>query len=143
MVSSLPAWAAPPAKFEARVEAVRTAARSAGHGDRHRRERQGHARRAASACARLGSPEKVDARHHLHDRLDRQGDDDRRRSQRWSTPASSSGTISVADHIPGFQMYDPWVTREMTVRDLLVHRSGLGLGAGDLLVIPRGTSVAR
>ena len=45
----------------------------------------------------------------------------------------------VADLIPGFQMYDPWVTREMTVRDLLVHRSGLGLGAGDLLVIPRGT----
>src|SRR3546814_7933854 len=34
-------------------------------------------------------------------------------------------------------MYDPWVTREMTVRDLLVHRSGLGLGAGDLLFVPR------
>ena len=30
----------------------------------------------------------------------------------------------VIDHIPWFQMYDPWVTREMTVRDLLVHRSG-------------------
>ena len=27
-------------------------------------------------------------------------------------------------------MYDPYVTRELTVRDLLVHRSGLGLGAG-------------
>src|SRR3546814_21105843 len=25
----------------------------------------------------------------------------------------------------------------MTVRDLLVHRSGLGLGAGDLLFVPR------
>ena len=34
-------------------------------------------------------------------------------------------------------MYDPWVTREMTIRDLLVHRSGLGLGAGDLLFVPR------
>ena len=43
----------------------------------------------------------------------------------------------VVDHLPGFQMYDPWVTREMTVRDLLVHRSGLGLGAGDLLFVPR------
>src|SRR3546814_20851878 len=43
----------------------------------------------------------------------------------------------VIDHIPWFQMYDPWVTREMTVRDLLVHRSGLGLGAGDLLFVPR------
>ena len=33
----------------------------------------------------------------------------------------------VIDHMPWFRMYDPWVTREMTVRDLLVHRSGLGL----------------
>ena len=51
------------------------------------------------------------------------------------------GTIGwddkVIDHLPGFQMYDPWVTREMTIRDLLVHRSGLGLGAGDLMFVPR------
>lgn len=45
----------------------------------------------------------------------------------------------VIDHLPGFQMYDPWVTREITIRDLLVHRSGLGLGQGDLLSIPRTT----
>ena len=43
----------------------------------------------------------------------------------------------VIDRLPGFQMYDPWVTREITIRDLLVHRSGLGLGAGDLLLVPR------
>jgi CubicO group peptidase (beta-lactamase class C family) len=43
----------------------------------------------------------------------------------------------VIDHMPSFRMYDPWVTSEMTVADLLVHRSGLGLGAGDLLFIPR------
>ena len=36
-------------------------------------------------------------------------------------------------------MSDPYVTREMTVRDLLVHRSGLGLGAGDLLWWPAST----
>ena len=36
-------------------------------------------------------------------------------------------------------MSDPYVTREMTVRDLLVHRSGLGLGAGDLLWWPPST----
>jgi CubicO group peptidase (beta-lactamase class C family) len=48
----------------------------------------------------------------------------------------------VIDHIPWFVMYDPWVTREMTVRDLLVHRSGLGLGQGDLLMVPR-TSLSR
>jgi len=45
----------------------------------------------------------------------------------------------VIDHLPDFRMYDAWVTREMTVRDLLVHRSGLGLGAGDLLFIPRSS----
>ncbi|HEY0749240.1 MAG TPA: serine hydrolase [Steroidobacteraceae bacterium] len=48
----------------------------------------------------------------------------------------------VIDHLPGFQMYDPWVTREMSIRDLLVHRSGLGLGAGDLLFVPR-TNLSR
>jgi len=48
----------------------------------------------------------------------------------------------VIDRLPGFQMYDPWVTREMTIRDLLVHRSGLGLGAGDLLFVPR-TNLSR
>ena len=43
----------------------------------------------------------------------------------------------VIDHMPDFRMWDPWVTREMTIRDLLVHRSGLGLGAGDLLFLPK------
>ena len=42
----------------------------------------------------------------------------------------------VIDHMPDFRMWDAWVTREMTIRDLLVHRSGLGLGAGDLLFVP-------
>ena len=45
----------------------------------------------------------------------------------------------VIDYLPWFQMSDPYVTREMTVRDLLVHRSGLGLGAGDLLWWPSST----
>ena len=42
----------------------------------------------------------------------------------------------VIDHLPWFRMADPYVTREMRVRDLLAHRSGLGLGAGDLLYWP-------
>lgn len=42
----------------------------------------------------------------------------------------------VIDHLPWFRMSDPYVTREMRIRDLLVHRSGLGLGAGDLLFWP-------
>ncbi len=50
---------------------------------------------------------------------------------RWDAP--------VIDYLPWFQMSDPYVTREMTIRDLLVHRSGLGLGAGDLLWWPAST----
>jgi CubicO group peptidase (beta-lactamase class C family) len=42
----------------------------------------------------------------------------------------------VTKHLPGFQMYDAYTTHAMTVRDLLTHRSGLGLGAGDLLWWP-------
>ncbi|HEU4853466.1 MAG TPA: serine hydrolase [Telluria sp.] len=45
----------------------------------------------------------------------------------------------VIKHLPDFRMYDSYVTNEMTVRDLLVHRSGLGLGAGDLLWWPTTT----
>ena len=45
----------------------------------------------------------------------------------------------VIDHLPWFQMSDPYVTREMRIRDLLAHRSGLGLGAGDLLYWPTTT----
>ena len=42
----------------------------------------------------------------------------------------------VVDHLPGFRMSDPYVTGQMRIRDLLTHRSGLGLGAGDLLFWP-------
>jgi CubicO group peptidase (beta-lactamase class C family) len=45
----------------------------------------------------------------------------------------------VIRYLPWFQLSDPYVTRELTVRDLLVHRSGLGLGAGDLLWWPAST----
>ena len=45
----------------------------------------------------------------------------------------------VTRYLPWFAMYDPFVTHELTVRDLLVHRSGLGLGAGDLLWWPPST----
>ena len=48
----------------------------------------------------------------------------------------------VIDHLPGFRMYDPWVTREITVRDILVHRSGLGRGQGDLMFVP-STEISR
>lgn len=44
----------------------------------------------------------------------------------------------VSKHIPEFKMYNDYVTKEFTIRDLLTHRSGLGLGAGDLMVWPDG-----
>lgn len=37
---------------------------------------------------------------------------------RWDAP--------VIDYLPAFRLSDPYVTRELTVRDLLTHRSGLG-----------------
>lgn len=42
----------------------------------------------------------------------------------------------VRTYIPEFKMYDAYVTEEFTIRDLLTHRSGLGLGAGDLMLFP-------
>lgn len=42
----------------------------------------------------------------------------------------------VIDHLPWFRMSDPFVTANMTIRDLLVHRSGLPAYAGDLLQFP-------
>jgi CubicO group peptidase (beta-lactamase class C family) len=39
----------------------------------------------------------------------------------------------IVDHDPGFAMYDPWVTSQITLRDMFAHRSGLPGWAGDLL----------
>jgi len=44
----------------------------------------------------------------------------------------------VSKFIPEFQMYDPYVSKEVTVRDLITHRAGLGLGQGDLMFFPEG-----
>ena len=42
----------------------------------------------------------------------------------------------VSDRLPAFRMGDPYVTRELRVRDLLGHRTGLPSGAGNLLIYP-------
>lgn len=42
----------------------------------------------------------------------------------------------VTDIIPEFKLHNPYVTEEFTIRDLLCHRSGMGLGAGDLMMWP-------
>ncbi|MCT4581597.1 MAG: serine hydrolase [Flavobacteriales bacterium] len=39
----------------------------------------------------------------------------------------------VEDYLPYFQLYDPYVTHAMTIRDLLCHRSGLETFSGDLI----------
>ena len=44
----------------------------------------------------------------------------------------------VRKHIPEFQLHNPWVTEAFTVRDLVTHRSGMSLGAGDLMFFPEG-----
>jgi len=46
------------------------------------------------------------------------------KKMKWDAPATT--------YLPSFQLYDPWVTREITLRDLLSHRSGLGR-RGDML----------
>ncbi|MDA3615760.1 serine hydrolase [Polluticaenibacter yanchengensis] len=49
----------------------------------------------------------------------------------------------VVDYIPYFKMYNPYVTQEVTIRDLLSHRTGLGLGAGDLMFWPDSGSISK
>jgi len=49
----------------------------------------------------------------------------------------------VTDIIPEFKLYDPYVTSEFAIRDLLTHRSGLGLGAGDLMIWPDSSTVTK
>ncbi|MBN5018157.1 serine hydrolase [Stenotrophomonas maltophilia] len=54
---------------------------------------------------------------------------------RWDDP--------VQRHLPGFRMHDAWVGQQMQVRDLLIHNSGLGLGAGDLMLWPEPNTFTR
>lgn len=48
----------------------------------------------------------------------------------------------VSTFIPEFQMYDPYVSREVTIKDLITHRTGLGLGQGDLMFFPEGGTLS-
>ncbi len=48
----------------------------------------------------------------------------------------------VVEYLPYFQLYAPYVTQDMRVRDLLCHRSGLGTFSGDLLWYGTGYSRA-
>ena len=48
-------------------------------------------------------------------------------------------TDKVITHIPEFTMYNPYVQQNFNIQDLLTHRSGLGLGMGDLMFFPDGS----
>ncbi len=48
-------------------------------------------------------------------------------------------TDKVRDYIPEFTMYNDYVAGNFNIQDLLTHRSGLGLGAGDLMIFPDGS----
>jgi CubicO group peptidase (beta-lactamase class C family) len=137
MLLSTAALAAPPPDLDARVESILGERGVPGmaiaiveHG------KVTHAK--GYGVRRLGSPEPVDA-----DTIFPTGSTGKAITVAALAVLVDEGKIGwddkVTDHLPGFQMYDPWVTREMTIRDLLVHRSGLGLGAGDLMFVPRSS----
>ena len=134
------ALAEPPAGFVSRVEALR---RSAGvPGLSIAIVENGRTTLAQGwGVRKLGAPETVDA-----DTIFPNGSTGKAFTVAALATLVDQGKLKwddhVIDHMPWFAMYDPWVTREMTVRDLLVHRSGLGLGAGDLLQVPR-TNLSR
>lgn len=129
------AFAAPPEEFDARVAEVMRKHEVPGmaiaivEGGRVVQAR-------GYGVRRLGSPEPVDA-----DTIFPTGSTGKAVTAAALAILVDEGKLGwddkVIDHLPDFRMYDPWVTREMTVRDLLLHRSGLGLGAGDLLYVPR------
>lgn len=137
IAASSPLAAAPPADFDARVESLR--AKIGTPGMAIAIVENGEATLAHGyGVSKVGASERVDA-----DTIFPTGSTGKAFTVAALATLVDAGKIGwddkVTDRLPGFQMYDPWVTREMTIRDLLVHRSGLGLGAGDLLMVPRGS----
>ncbi|MEO5718464.1 MAG: serine hydrolase domain-containing protein, partial [Chthoniobacterales bacterium] len=135
LLSASTVLAAPPADFDARVESLRKQAGVPGMAIAI--VENGKVTLAKGyGVKKLGSSELVDA-----DTIFPTGSTSKAFTVADLAILVDQGKIGWDDkviaHLPGFQMYDPWVTREMTIRDLLVHRSGLGLGEGDLLFCPR------
>ena len=129
------AFAAPPTEFDERVEEVRKAAGIPGMSIAIV-ENGKVALARGYGVRKLGNRKLVDA-----DTIFPTGSTGKAFTVTALAILADRGEIAwddpVIEHMPWFRMYDPWVTREITVRDLLVHRSGLGLGAGDLLFVPR------
>jgi len=137
MFPCLPAEAAPPAGFEKRVEELRQS--YGAPGVTIAIVENGHTTLAKGWGVReIGTNRPVDA-----DTIFATGSTGKAFTVAALATLVDRGKIKwddkVIDHMPDFRMWDPWVTREMTIRDLLVHRSGLGLGEGDLLFVPNST----
>ena len=134
------ALAAPPRDFERRAEAAREGVGVPGMAITIVENDQVTFARGFGVRA-LGQPERVDA-----DTIFPTGSTGKAFTVADLAILVDQGKIGwddrVTDRLPGFEMYDSWVTRELTIRDLLVHRSGLGLGEGDLLLVPR-TNLSR
>mgnify|MGYP001302833542 FL=1 len=134
---SLASLAAPPAEFDSRVESLRTRIGVPGMAVSIVENGQTTLARGYGVL-KQGEATRVDA-----DTIFPTGSTGKAVTAAALATLVDAGKIGwddkVIEHLPGFQMYDPWVTREITIRDLLVHRSGLGLGAGDLLFVPRGS----
>lgn len=132
---AMPALAAPPAGFEKEVEALRQ--KIGAPGVAIAIVENGKTTMARGFGVRqLGSTAPVDA-----DTTFQTGSTGKAVTAAALAILVDEGKIKwddpVIKHMPWFRMHDPWVTREITVRDLLVHRSGLGLGQGDLMMVPR------
>jgi len=137
VLMSAPLAAAPPADFDARIESLRTRIGVPGMAVAIV-ENGATTLSKGYGVLKQGAPERVDA-----DTIFPTGSTGKAFTAAALATLVDAGKIGwddkVIDRLPGFQMYDPWVTREITIRDLLVHRSGLGLGAGDLLFVPRSS----
>ena len=135
LVAACPALAAPPANFDQRVEALRVASETPGIAIAIVENGQTTLAKGYGV-RKIGTNEPVNA-----DTIFMTGSTGKAVTVAALATLVDAGKLSwddkVVDRLPGFQMYDSWVTREMTVRDLLTHRSGLGLGAGDLMFVPR------
>ena len=133
--AAVPAAASPPAGLDARIESLRREIGIPGMSVAIVENGRTTFLRGFGV-RKLGAPTRVDA-----DTIFPTGSTGKAFTVAALATLVDAGRISwddrVIDRLPGFQMYDPWVTREMTIRDLLVHRSGLGLGEGDLLFVPR------
>lgn len=135
IILATPALAAPPENLDARVEALRQSSEFPGMAIAIVEDGKTTVARGYGVKT-MGGEDKVDA-----DTIFMTGSTGKALTVAALATLVDAGKIGwddkVVDHLPGFQMYDPYVTREMTVRDLLTHRSGLALGAGDLMFVPR------